>query len=75
MDVGAKIEFDNLIHPMTEQGVAVVMISTELPEILGMSDRIFVLREGHLEGELSRKDATEEKIMMLATGTKAEVLV
>lgn len=75
VDVGAKIEIYNLIHQMTEQGVAVVMISSELPEILGMSDRIFVLREGHLEGELSRKDATEEKIMMLATGTKAEVLV
>lgn len=75
IDVGAKIEIYNLIHQMAEQGVAVVMISSELPEILGMSDRIVVLREGRLVGELDRKDATEEKIMMLATGVTSEVLV
>ena len=48
--------------------MALVMISSELPEILGMSDRILVLREGHAMGELSRAEATEEKIMTLATG-------
>lgn len=74
VDVGAKIEIYNLLHDMAAQGVAVIMISSELPEILGMSDRIYVMREGHIEGELLRKDATEEKIMMLATGTKSEVL-
>jgi len=50
--------------------MALVMISSELPEILGMSDRILVLREGRAMGELSRADATEEKIMTLATGVK-----
>jgi ribose transport system ATP-binding protein len=73
IDVGAKIEIYNLIHQMTEQGVAIVMISSELPEILGMSDRVVVLREGHLAGELNRENATEEKIMMLATGVASEV--
>lgn len=70
VDVGAKIEIYNLMHQMASQGMALVMISSELPEVLGMSDRILVLREGHAMGELSRADATEEKIMTLATGVK-----
>jgi ribose transport system ATP-binding protein len=73
VDVGAKIEIYNLMRKMTEQGVAVVMISSELPEVLGMSDRIIVIREGHLAGELDRAGATEEKIMAMATGTIMEV--
>jgi len=70
VDVGAKIEIYNLMHQMASQGIALVMISSELPEILGMSDRILVLREGHAMGELTREEATEEKIMTLATGIK-----
>jgi ABC-type sugar transport system ATPase subunit len=59
------------MHEMAKQGMAVVMISSELPEILGMSDRIIVLREGRLAGELTREEASEEKIMALATGIMA----
>jgi ABC-type sugar transport system ATPase subunit len=74
VDVGAKIEIYNLLRTMAAEGVAVVMISSELPEILGMSDRIVVIREGHFAGELDRADATEEKIMEMATGTVMEVV-
>jgi ABC-type sugar transport system ATPase subunit len=74
VDVGAKIEIYNLLRKMAGEGVAVVMISSELPEILGMSDRIIVIREGYLAGELERADATEEKIMGMATGTVMEVV-
>jgi ABC-type sugar transport system ATPase subunit len=74
VDVGAKMEIYALLRKMASQGVAVVMISSELPEILGMSDRILVIREGHFAGELERADASEEKIMAMATGTAMEVL-
>lgn len=74
VDVGAKMEIYTLLRKMAEQGVAVVMISSELPEILGMSDRVLVIREGHYAGELDRADATEEKIMAMATGTVMEVM-
>jgi ABC-type sugar transport system ATPase subunit len=73
VDVGAKMEIYNLMHEMANQGMAVVMISSELPEILGMSDRILVLREGRVMGVIPRHGATEEQIMTLATGIKAEV--
>lgn len=75
VDVGAKIEIYNLMHEMASQGMALVMISSELPEILGMSDRILVLREGRAMGELTRAEATEEKIMALATGIKTGSLI
>ncbi|NTU55031.1 MAG: sugar ABC transporter ATP-binding protein, partial [Anaerolineales bacterium] len=74
VDVGAKIEIYNLLRKMVAEGLAVIMISSELPEILGMSDRIVVIREGHVAGELECADATEEKIMALATGTVMEVM-
>ena len=74
VDVGAKIEIYNLLRKLAGDGVAVVMISSELPEILGMSDRIVVIREGHCAGELDRADATEEKIMEMATGSAMEVV-
>jgi ABC-type sugar transport system ATPase subunit len=74
VDVGAKIEIYNLLRKMAAEGVAVVMISSELPEVLGMSDRIVVIREGHFAGEIDHADATEEKIMTMATGTVMEVV-
>ena len=74
VDVGAKLEIYTLLRKLAQEGVALVMISSELPEILGMSDRILVIREGHLAGELNRSDATEEKIMALATGTVMEAM-
>ncbi|XBO86051.1 hypothetical protein AAGG52_21990 [Bacillus licheniformis] len=56
------------MNELTDRGVAIVMVSSELPEILGMSDRVLVIHEGTLSGELSRNDATQERIMTLATG-------
>lgn len=74
VDVGAKMEIYTLLRRMASEGVAVVMISSELPEILGMSDRILVIREGRSAGELDRANATEEKIMTMATGAVMEVM-
>lgn len=66
IDVGAKSEIHKLMCQFARQGMAIIMISSELSEILGMSDRIVVMREGRISGELSRQEATQEKIMMLA---------
>ncbi|WP_322922171.1 sugar ABC transporter ATP-binding protein [Paenibacillus campi] len=68
VDVGAKREIYQLMNELTERGVAIIMVSSELPEILGMSDRIIVVHEGKLSGELPRQQATQEQIMTLATG-------
>ncbi|MEK4059121.1 MULTISPECIES: sugar ABC transporter ATP-binding protein [Paenibacillus] len=68
VDVGAKREIYQLMNELTERGVAILMVSSELPEILGMSDRIIVVHEGEIGGELSRQEATQESIMTLATG-------
>jgi len=67
IDVGAKTEIYKLLRSLADQGKAIVMISSELPEILRMSDRIVVMCEGRVTGELMRKDATQERIMALAT--------
>jgi ABC-type sugar transport system ATPase subunit len=67
IDVGAKTEIYQLMRLLAEQGKAILMISSELTEILGMSDRILVMSEGQIAGELSRSEATEEKIMHFAT--------
>ncbi len=63
IDVGAKKEIYNLINDLKAKGKAIVIISSEMPEILGMSDRILVMHEGRVKGELSRAEATQEKIM------------
>lgn len=68
VDVGAKSEIHRLMTQFAKQGLAIIMISSELPEILGMSDRVIVMHEGEVTGELSRKDASQESIMTLATG-------
>jgi ribose transport system ATP-binding protein len=68
VDVGAKREIYQLMNELTGHGVAIIMVSSELPEVLGMSDRIVVVHEGRITGELSREEATQEKIMTLATG-------
>jgi ABC-type sugar transport system ATPase subunit len=67
IDVGAKAEIHRLISQLAGQGVAVIMISSEMPEVLGMSDRIVVLHEGRVTGILDRKDADQVKIMELAS--------
>ncbi|MCL2164937.1 MAG: ATP-binding cassette domain-containing protein [Oscillospiraceae bacterium] len=67
IDVGAKFEIYTIMHRLAETGISIIMISSELPEILGMSDRILVMCEGKIAGELSRADATQEKIISFAT--------
>ena len=67
IDVGAKAEIHKLITELAVQGVAVFMISSELPEVLGMSDRILVMHEGRMTGIVDRKDATQVRIMELAS--------
>ena len=66
IDVGAKAEIHRLITGLAAEGVAVLMISSELPEILGMSDRIVVMHEGHVSGDLTRAEADQMRIMDLA---------
>ncbi|MFX3632876.1 MAG: sugar ABC transporter ATP-binding protein [Candidatus Pristimantibacillus sp.] len=68
VDVGAKREIYQLMNELTERGVAIIMVSSELPEVLGMSDRIIVVHEGKISGELKQEEATQENIMTLATG-------
>jgi inositol transport system ATP-binding protein len=72
IDVGAKSEIHRLMGELAKQGKAIIMVSSEMPEILGMSDRIAVMCEGRIAGELSRKEATQEKVMELATRFSAE---
>jgi ribose transport system ATP-binding protein len=67
IDVGAKAEIHKLLRSLADQGKAIVMISSELPEILGMSDRIIVMCEGRTTGDLPWREATQERIMQLAT--------
>ena len=71
IDVGAKAEIYRLIAFLASEGMAVIMISSELPEVLGMSDRVMVMHEGELMGTLDRADATQEKVMQLASGMTA----
>lgn len=68
VDIGAKKEIYNVINEMAAKGVAVIMVSSELPEVLGMSDRIMVVHEGHVTGIVNGADADQAKIMTLATG-------
>ncbi len=71
VDVGSKFEIHALMQDLAAQGVAILMISSEMPEILGMSDRIAVMRGGTLTGVLSRAEATQERILALALGQEA----
>ena len=68
VDVGSKSEIHGIMMDLAAGGMAIVMISSELPEVLGMSDRIVVMRAGSVAGELSRADATQEKILSMALG-------
>ena len=68
IDVGAKVEIYQLMNELAAQGIGILMISSELPEVLGMADRVLVMREGRMVGEMSRADATQEKIGELAVG-------
>jgi putative multiple sugar transport system ATP-binding protein len=67
IDVGAKYEIYTLMNRLVEEeGMSIIMISSELPEVLGMSDRVYVMAGGKIVGELSREEATQEKIMHMA---------
>ena len=75
VDVGAKSEIYRLIDELARQGMAIVMISSELPEIIGVADRVLVLREGEIAGEVKASQAQpiqQEAIMRLSTGTVAD---
>ncbi|BER92327.1 MAG: ribose transport system ATP-binding protein [Candidatus Atribacteria bacterium] len=72
IDVGAKVEIYHLMNKLIEKKVGIIMVSSELPEILGMSDRILVMREGRIVGELNREEATQEAILSLAVGGNAK---
>lgn len=71
IDVGAKAEVHHLMSDLARSGACVIMISSELPEVLNMSDRILVMREGRLVAELSRQEASQELVMEYATGVRA----
>ena len=69
IDVGSKSEIYQLINGFAEQGIAVIMISSELPELLNMCDRFIVMAEGRIVGELSKEEADEISVMRMATTT------
>ncbi|HEY2206852.1 MAG TPA: sugar ABC transporter ATP-binding protein [Pseudonocardia sp.] len=66
VDVGAKSEIYAIVHELAASGIAILMVSSELPEVLGLADRILVMQNGRITGELTRADATEEKVLALA---------
>lgn len=70
VDVGAKREIYTLINELASKGVAIIVVSSDLPEVLGISDRVIVVHEGKISGQLDRSDADQEKIMTYATGGK-----
>ena len=68
VDIGAKKEIYSIINDLAAQGVAIIMVSSELPEILGMSDRVMVINEGKIGGFIDKNEANQENVMILATG-------
>ncbi|NGO44665.1 sugar ABC transporter ATP-binding protein [Streptomyces ureilyticus] len=72
IDVGAKVEIYQLVNELTAAGAAVLMISSDLPEVLGMSDRVLVMAQGRIAGELSADEATQDSVMALAVSTTPE---
>jgi rhamnose transport system ATP-binding protein len=68
IDVGTKAEVHRLLSQLAGQGVAVLMISSDLPEILGMADRVLVMHEGRIAAEIPRAEATEQSVVAAATG-------
>ena len=68
VDIGAKQEIYRLMEELAEQGVGILFVSSEMEEVLSMSDRVLVMHEGRITGELDRNQLSEEAIMQLATG-------
>jgi rhamnose transport system ATP-binding protein len=71
IDIGAKVEVHRLIADLAAKGLAIILISSDLPEVLAMSDRIVVLHEGRVTAEIPRDEASQERVMFAATGTEA----
>ena len=74
IDVGAKYEVYSLINQLAEQGAAVIMISSEMSEVIGMSDRIIVMCEGRITGEIGGRDATQSRILALASDVEVDTV-
>ena len=73
--MGAKKEIYQLINTFKEEGMSIILVSSEMPEVLGMSDRIIVMHEGRVTGEFAAEDANQEKLMACAVGkTETEAL-
>ena len=72
IDVGAKLEIYTLMNKMVEEGMCIIMISSEVPEVLGMSDRLYVMSEGQITGELDASEATVEKVMKMAINSSVD---
>ena len=70
IDIGAKVEIHKLLNALAEQGVAIIIISSELEEVLGISDRILVMNQGRIVSEFTRENAKREAIMEWATGAR-----
>ena len=66
IDVGSKSEIYAIMNDLAKRGVSIIMVSSELPEILNMSDRVIVMRSGRISGELTKEEATQERIMQYA---------
>ena len=74
IDIGAKVEVHRIVAELAASGLAIILISSDLPEVLAMSDRIIVLHEGRVTAEIPRERATQERVMFAATGHEAEVV-
>jgi rhamnose transport system ATP-binding protein len=72
VDVGAKAEIHRLMGELAGRGMAILMISSELPEVLGMSDRIAVMHQGRIAGTLDRAEATQDRVLAMALGHREE---
>jgi rhamnose transport system ATP-binding protein len=72
VDIGAKAEIHGLMQMLVDRGLGILMISSELPEILGMSDRVAVMHGGRIRGVLSRSEATQSRVLALALGHTAD---
>jgi rhamnose transport system ATP-binding protein len=72
IDVGAKVEVHHIINELAAQGIAIIMISSDMPEIMAMSDRILVMREGRQMAIFNREEATQEKVLTAAMGQNTE---
>ena len=73
VDVGAKVEIYNLMNELKKNGTGVLFVSSELPEVMGISDRIVVMCDGRITGEILAEEATEDKILAYATEFEAKI--